>query len=325
MKTRRFFIGLVVVVLLLVVVGYAGASVVVYNQLSALTPACIQNNGQNTPSAYVIDDERVAEPASYLMPTFEAVRFPSRDAEIEISGWYIPAPDSAEDAPTVITVHGLNSCKFSSGLLYASGMLNRNGFNVLAIDYRDHGDSEIEDGRYAAGTEEYRDVLGAWDWLVNERGAAPERIGLYGQSLGAAVVTIAMGEEPAVAATWEDSGFADINTVLTAELTRFGFPTFLAPGGLLMGRVIAGDDLTTLNPLRAMGKIDGRPFYITHGTEDTRLSVQYAYDLANALTSDGGTIEPWIVEGSGHVQAMLDLPEDYEERLITFFRASLDR
>ena len=51
--------------------------------------------------------------------------------------------------------------------------------------------------------------------------------------------------------------------------------------------------------------------------------MQYAYDLAEAINANGGEVEPWIVPGSGHVQAMFDHPADYEERLVAFFRDSL--
>jgi dipeptidyl aminopeptidase/acylaminoacyl peptidase len=223
----------------------------------------------------------------------------------------------------VLVVHGLKGCKRNANVLLAGGMLHRNGFSVLMIDMRDHGDSTIEDGRYAGGTEEYRDVLGAWDWLVNEKGFAPERIGLFGMSLGAATVMIAAGEEPRVAAVWEDSGFADIRTALDAELSRNGFPTILSAGGLLMARVVSGDDIAAFSPLDAVRKLDGRPIFITHGTSDTRLSVQYAYDLAEAVQADGGTVDPWIVEGAEHVEAIFTHAAEYEERLAVFFRESL--
>ena len=52
----------------------------------------------------------------------------------------------------------------------------------MIIDYRGYGKSEgtpSEDGLYA-------DARAAYDWLI-QRGVAPERIVLYGESLGAAV------------------------------------------------------------------------------------------------------------------------------------------
>jgi dipeptidyl aminopeptidase/acylaminoacyl peptidase len=132
-----------------------------------------------------------------------------------------------------------------------------------------------------------------------------------------------MGEEPHVAATWEDSGFADINVAIVAELSRNGYPTFLASSASLMSQVIAGDNITAYSPLAAVSKLNGRPFFITHGDADTRLSVQYAYDLADAINASGGEVEPWIVAGSGHVEAMFDQTAEYEQRLLAFFSESL--
>ena len=66
----------------------------------------------------------------------------------------------------------------------------------LRIDLRNHGDSGTTGGRHTGGIRESADVLGAWDWLVAERDLTPERIGLFGISLGAASVVIAAGDEP---------------------------------------------------------------------------------------------------------------------------------
>jgi fermentation-respiration switch protein FrsA (DUF1100 family) len=322
MKIPRFLRLFVPLVVILGLVGYAAASVYVYNQLSRTVASCGNAADRSqSPASFTIED---VDTIPYLMPGYEAVQFSSRGDDIRIDAWFVPAPDNAEaTAPAVILVHGLTSCKSSNEVLLPAGMLHRAGYSVLLIDLRDHGQSQIEDGRYAAGSEEWRDALGAWDWLVDVRGIAPERIGLFGASLGAATAMIATGEEPRVAALWEDSGFAAIQTAVEAELTRSGFPTFLASGALFAGRIIAGDDILAYSPLAAMSKIGGRPIFITHGTADTRLSVQYADDLAEAVRAAGGTPEVWLVEGATHVQAMFIETEAYEQRLIAFFDAAL--
>ncbi|MDX2136788.1 MAG: prolyl oligopeptidase family serine peptidase [Chloroflexota bacterium] len=321
MKRRRLIIAIVVIVLLLLVVGYAGASTVVYNMLSQTVANCSSDDSRNnTPAAFASND---VDTTPYLMPAFEQVSFPSRDANLQLNAWYVPATEGSDTARTVILVHGLMACKGGDEILLPAGMLHRAGYNVLMVDMRDHGASQVEDGRFAAGSEEWRDVLGAWDWLVNEQGIAPERIGLFGTSLGAAAVMIATGEEPRVAAVWEDSGFASIQVAVDAELARNGFPQFLSSGALFIGRLISGDDILAYSPLAAVQKLDGRPIFITHGTADTRLSVQYAYDLAAAVNASGGSVEPWIIEGSTHVGAMFDVPQEYEQRLIAFFDGAL--
>lgn len=316
---RRAILIIVIVIAVLLVAGYGVAGAVIYNTLSDVSQRCSGPYAENTPDNFTREP---VDTTPYLMGSYEEVTFPSRDANITISGWYVPSQNEA-DAPAVVVVHGLRGCKRGADVLLPAGMLNHAGFNVLLIDMRDHGDSTVEDGRYAGGTEEYRDVLGAWDWLIAEKGIPAERIGLFGESLGAATVMIAAGEEPRVAAVWEDSGFADINDAIVAELSRNGYPTFLASSASAMSQVIAGDNITAFSPLNAMAKLNGRPIFITHGDADTRLSVQYATDLAEAVRAAGGEVEPWIVVGSAHVGAMFDHPEEYEERLVAFFRDSL--
>jgi fermentation-respiration switch protein FrsA (DUF1100 family) len=255
------------------------------------------------------------------MPKYEEVRIASRDPRIALSGWYVPGA-LGRSGPAVVVVHGLSSCKRQGGVLLPAGMLHRHGFSVLLVDLRDHGESAFEDGRYAGGTEEYLDVLGAWDWL-QLRGHPAQRIGLLGRSMGAASVLIAAGEEPRVAATWEDSGYAAVDEAIHDELVRQRYPTWLAPAGILAARVIAGDDIASRSPLGAVTKLHGRPLFITHGDRDESFSVRFAYELADAVRRSGGRVELWIVRGAGHVQAAQLVPQEYERRLADFFARTL--
>jgi dipeptidyl aminopeptidase/acylaminoacyl peptidase len=202
-------------------------------------------------------------------------------------------------------------------------MLHRNGFNVLLFDLRDQGFSTIEDGRTAIGNEEYLDLLGAWDWLRETRGIAPERIGLYGTSLGAATTLIAFAEEPRAAAAFVDSPYADLPTVITEELTRNSYPTFLMPGGLLMARVVAGDDLIAHSPADAVRRAAGRPLFIVHGDADKRIDQHHTRDLMALAQQTGANLNTWLPAGVGHVEGAVMLPDEYERRLAEFFRSAL--
>jgi uncharacterized protein len=303
--------------------AYATASAIVWDRLTRVSGDCQPSVAANTPSAFVVPEPKTFDESPYFMPLPEEVTFPSRDPAITISGWFIRADQAT--APVVIVVHGHTSCKRHDEALLPAGMLHRNGFAVLLIDLRDHGDSTFEDGRYAGGTEEYRDVLGAWDWLQSEKAVPAERIGLLGVSLGAATVLIAAGEEPRVAATWEDSSYADIEVAIRAELVREHYPTILEPAGILMARLLSGDDLASLSPIGAVRKIGARPLFITHGTADARVSVAYAHDLEAARLAAGGSVESWIVEGAGHREAMALHPDEYEDRLVDFFDRTIRR
>ncbi|HET9522045.1 MAG TPA: prolyl oligopeptidase family serine peptidase [Candidatus Limnocylindrales bacterium] len=328
MRKRRIAIAVVVVLGLLATAGYAVASSMVYDEISKVSGDCPTAWADNDPTGFEVlngDGTRVAghetfDTSDYRMPTPEAVRFPSRDPGIDVDAWFIRS--EAADAPAIVVVHGVDACKRDYTVLLPAGMLYRNGFSVLMIDLRDHGDSTYEDGRYAGGTEEYAEVLGAWDWLQEAQGIPAERIGIYGASLGAATALIAFGHEPGMVAIWEDSSYADLNEVLADELTRVGYPTFLRTGAVIAARLVSNDDIMGFSPLNAVERLAGRPIYITHGTLDDRIKIEYAEDLVTAAKAAGSTPETWFVP-CGHTKSMLDEPMQYEQRLSTFFRETL--
>ncbi len=320
---RRIITILVVASLLILLVGYGVASAMVWDRLTQVSGECHPEWADNDPTAFAY---RGLDTTPYAMPAPVEVTIPSRDVGIDISGWWVQAEDQPADgspAPAVVVVHGHTACKRDPDVLLPAGMLHRHGFSVLLIDIRDHGDSTEEDGRYAGGTEEYRDVLGAWDWLRSEQGLPADRIGLLGVSLGAASVLIAAGEEPAVAATWEDSSYADIGDAIKAELARNGYPGVLEEGGIAMARLLSGDDLRSRSPLEAVRRMAGRSLYISHGDADRRLSVDYGRTLAREAEAAGVDVTTWIVPGAEHTKAMGLVPDAYETRLTGFFERVL--
>lgn len=303
--------------LLLVSLGYAAASVYVYDRLSRITEIC--SGGRSDPTSFRVDG---VDTAPYLLPAPEAVSFPARtDATITIAGSWYPA-SAGLDAPTVILSHGLGGCRHGANDLLAAGMLHRNGIAVLMIDLRDHGDSTKEDMRFAGGTEEYRDVLGGWDWL-RAHGVPEARIGLLGFSLGAATTMIAMGQEPRIAAIWADSAYGDIGSAIRDELSRNGFPAVLEYGGAFAGKLMSGDDIEAHSPLETTTVLHGRPIYLTHGLLDERISVRYVFDLAASVAAHGGVAGMWVVADAGHTQALLLHPGEYERRMAEFFVGAL--
>jgi dipeptidyl aminopeptidase/acylaminoacyl peptidase len=302
------------VVLLVTGTAYMAGGYIVYDKLTRVDAHCGGRYEGNTPASFTSDK---LDTGPYLMPTYESVSFASRgDPGVTISGWWVPG--SSADAPVVIEVHGLNSCKRSPTVLLPAGMLHRLGYGVLLIDLRNEGESTVNTGRYAGGVIEYKDVLGAWDWLRSTKGIPAERIGLLGMSLGAATALIAMGQEPGLAAIWEDSGYSDISMAISDELARNGYPRFLAPAGTFFGRIF-GVDITSMGPLDSLPRLNSRPIAIVHGSGDTRMPMKHAETLRDAATARGARPYVWFVAGSEHTQAVFDRPAEYEERLAAFF------
>lgn len=329
MPSRSILLGATAATAALLLVGYGVASVVVYERLTTIGP-CPGAWDANDPSRFAAigpDGRPLGDPAfdttPYLMPANEDVRITSRVAGIELAGWFIGAADPG--APVVIVIHGRAACRRDPTALLPAGMLHRNGFAVLMVDLREHGESTIEDGHFAAGTEEYLDILGAWDWLRTTRSVAPDRIGLAGVSLGAATSLIAAGREPGVAAVWADSSHADLPAFIRDELARQGYPTFLDIGAVVAGRILRGDDLVAVSPLDSVRLFAGRRLFITHGEADVVIDVRHGRQLAAAAQASGTTLETWFVPGSGHTLAMVDAAAEYERRIVAFFQTSLGR
>ncbi len=330
MNRKLIVVGLLVVGGSLVT-GYGVVSAVAYDRMTAIDqPWCASTFGANTPASFtgrtVPESDPVMDTAAYRMPTYSLVSFPSRDPGLTIRGWWVPAASAdGAAAPAVVMVHGHGRCMADPEVLVPAGMLHRGGFSVLLIDLRNHGESDRDNGHYAAGVKEYRDVLGAWDWLQRVQAIPAARIGLYGVSFGGATVTIAMGQEPRVAAAWEDSGWADIGLAMSDEIANQGFPEFLKAGGLLLGRLLYGVDITSPSPLDTATTLDGRPFAIVHGAADEKIAATHADLLADAIAASGGSAEPWIVVGAKHVRAAFVATAEYETRLTAFFSAALRR
>jgi uncharacterized protein len=316
-RPRRRLRYLIAVALAALVIAYGGASVLVYDKLSRVTTVC--SGGRADPASYTIPN---VDTTPYLLPEPTVLSFPARnDARVTIAASWYPSPTGL-DAPTVILSHGFTGCRFGPGDLLAAGMLHRHGIAVLMIDLRNHGDSTMVDMRFAGGVVEFRDVLGAWDWL-RAQGVAERRIGLLGFSLGAATTMIAMGQEPRIAAIWADSSYGDIGSAIRDELARNGYPTILQAGGVLAGKIVGGVDLESHSPLETTTLLHGRPIFLTHGLLDQRINVRYAYELAASVAAHGEVAGLWIVPDAGHTEAIRLHPADYEQRLSDFFLGAL--
>jgi dipeptidyl aminopeptidase/acylaminoacyl peptidase len=314
----------------LAALAYGVASYVVYDALSRAPRACWPRDAANTPASFVVPDGvDGAIAAANRVDSYEDVRFPSRDPAMaagRLAGWWIPADDPG--APAVVLVHGIQSCRREANVLVPAAMLHRAGFSVLLMDLRDHGDSDGDDGRFAGGSEEYLDVLGAWDW-VRSQGVAAERIGLLGMSFGAVTAIIAGGHEAGVAAVWADSApprTAEAIGLFTASQLRdpTGLSKLLVPGALLWARITAGDDLARFEPIEEVRAFRDRSIAFVHGELDAVLPARFAAELRErAIASGASSPDAWVVPGAGHTGGVYVDPAGYEARLVAFFTAAL--
>ena len=249
---------------------------------------------------------------------FEDVMIPSFDA-LRLHGWWMA---SSKDSATVVMIHGVK--KNRTDVLRAAVALRHAGFNVLVFDGRAHGNSE---GRYVTyGYYERRDVETAIQWLIAERGIDSDRIGLAGESMGAAIALQVAAESPFVRAVWADSPFASLRRVteeFASRVTRLP-QVVLSPvlwTTIRMANYRGKFNVESVNPLKHADQIKC-PVFLVHGTLDQVIAANHSRDIHSALLGDK---EIWIVEGGSHARSIRHrhTKREYIERLVRFFSEKL--
>jgi uncharacterized protein len=330
LSRRRLLVFLAFVAVAVGLAGYVTAGVVGLRQLEIPTGCGAREFAHQTPADFVASNASgllTVDTTAYRFTDYRDVALPARGTALTIRGWYAPGPDGSASR-TVILANGIYSCRRDSVTLLPAAMLHRAGFGVLVVDLRNHGDSDVDNGHSALGSKEYADLLGAWDWLVAQ-GHDPRGIGLFGTSLSGASSLIATGEEPAIAATWADSSFADTGVLLGERAISFGvpdwpwIPAWLGGAVVPVSSLLGGVDIGARSPDRALANLAGRPLAIVQGLDDTQVLPHHAADLAAAAGRAGTTVQPWLVPGAGHQEAVLLRPAEYEARLVAFFAAAL--
>lgn len=163
---------------------------------------------------------------------------------LRVVGWYVPAdPDKGQW--TVLFCHG--NAGNNSHRLDTLQLLHELGLDCLIVDYRGYGQSPGKPTE--AGT--LLDIKAGWDWLVNEQQKRPERIMLFGRSLGGSVAAIVAGDVHPGAVILESTftSFVDIG--------RHYYP-------YLPVRLFARYDYNTLEALKGLQC----PVLVIHSPED---------------------------------------------------------
>ncbi|MEO1652861.1 MAG: prolyl oligopeptidase family serine peptidase, partial [Bacteroidota bacterium] len=154
------------------------------------------------------------------------------------------------------------------------------------------------------------------------KGIPRNKIGIFGNSLGAATSLIAFSQEPELAAVFVDAPFDNLAQIASEELKREGYPQLLFYAGWVAG-LIRGDNLLAHNPYEAIEKAGDRPVFVIHSKGDKRIGVHHSYQLRERAKKVGAKATFWIMDEIDHVQTAGAFPEEYRDKLVAFFRNSL--
>jgi pimeloyl-ACP methyl ester carboxylesterase len=217
--------------------------------------------------------------------------------QAEIDGWFLPAGSNARG--TVFLLHGYNNNKqFMVGWEW---IRDREGWNVIMFDFREHGDSTRSLLPSTIGYHEIWDVKTVVDW-AQRRGLRRPFV-IYGRSMGAATGLRWAAMDPRI------SGVLAISPFKNAELAT----RQMADYGL---RLVAADKLSLSPRYRVLldgitqGHVESlldRELPLTEGVRKMLREVDIPTDLRRR--SD---LRVWIMSGEhdsfppGDMREMLD-------------------
>jgi dipeptidyl aminopeptidase/acylaminoacyl peptidase len=206
-----------------------------------------------------------------------------------------------------------------------------NGYIVLRSDYRGHGFSEGE-ARGAYGAPDYTvDVLNAVSAIQNFPDADPDRIGMWGHSMGGYITLRAMVVNPDIKAGVIWAGVVGSYPDLLTRWTRSGSssPAIVSDQARRWRTAIVEEYGTPEENPEFWASISANsylqdlsgPVQLHHGTADESVPLVFSQTLYEQILAAGGTAEYYTYQDDDH-----NISENFSDaiyRSVVFFNKFL--
>ena len=235
------------------------------------------------------------------------IELKTTDGEI-LSALYRPGSNGA----TIILCHGYKmDC---SEMIPVAAMLERYGYGVLLPDLRSHGSSSGE--LISFGYHEWQDIEAAVEFILDQQPG--QKIGLFGNSMGGALALCYTARDPRIGAVIAQSPFASIAHTINLSVKRFtGLPPYpFAPLINFFAQRQLQFNSAAVAPLHCIGAISPRAILLMMGGQDQVVPCEGIFALKNAA---GEPVELWFDEQLDHVEFYQQHPQEFEQRVTTFF------
>lgn len=297
---------MITVLVILTIVN--GATRYAFRQITQMKPQSSESIYTNLEQAGVFSREKF----NNLIK--KEVQIISRDG-FKLSGYVLEShPNSKRWA---IIVHGYTVSLHVSAQYI--DMFEREGFNVLLIDQRRHGNSQ---GKYTTyGFMEKYDVDSWVRWILEHYGE-DRVIGLHGQSLGGGTVLEYLNiAHPNVKFVIADCPYSDLTELLRYQIKVLNkLPIYpLLPLLNIQMKRRAGFRMQQVSPLRAV-RYSTMPLLLIHGTKDNYVPTHMGESL---YEHKRGPKRLLLVEGAVHGNAYAVSPQQYAEEVHALIQETL--
>jgi len=232
-------------------------------------------------------------PTTYAL-TSQELFLPVNGKE-SIHGWWLPSAEPTD--PVLLFLHG-NSSNVGGNLFHAKRFVDL-GFSVLLMDYRGFGKS---DGAFPNEAQVYEDAQVMYKYLTETRHISPDKIFVYGHSIGGAIAIELVSNHP-VAGLITEGTFTSVSD-LAAYTGQYSF----LPVNLLLHQ-----------RFESLSKIKNSeiPTLFIHGTDDATIPVAMGKTL---YAESPAPKQLLIVPGAGHSNVASTAEDIYDQAILNFFQ-----
>ena len=150
------------------------------------------------------------------------------------------------------------------------------------------------------------DAEAAWKYLTQVNGIAPERILIYGHSLGGAIAIQLASKHSDAGGLVAESTFTSIKDMARHK----NYLTHILPLGLLLRH--------EFDSLKTVGKAKLPPVFFVHGTDDSKVPAKMCKDLYDA--TEGAKFKEILMVPDGEHARRKGGQQKYEENMGRFLR-----
>ncbi len=253
------------------------------------------------------------EEYGFTSDQYETVELSAAD-DMRLEGWFI-APPGNELTGAVIIVHGVDGSRSDDVYMERAREVHEMGYAAFLLDLRHHGGSDGDSS--TMGVLEALDVQAAVEYTRNQPSVDPERVVVFGTSLGGATAILAAAEDEGIAGVIALAPFSSVYHVVGDNaVAAFGLPPRpLADMVIWWGNRWAEADLNGAAPVNVIAEIAPRPVLLVHSIADDVTPYTSAERLIGAA---GDNTALWTVEGGGHANFHETVPDEFRERWQTF-------
>jgi dipeptidyl aminopeptidase/acylaminoacyl peptidase len=252
--------------------------------------------------------QAMTPPPSDRLPGAHVQWITTKDG-LHLQAWFIPANGisrPARPAPTILHVHG-NAGNMNSHVWFTE-YLPAAGFNVFIFDYRGYGESQ---GAARKRGPLIEDTNAALDALLSRDDIDPNRIGVYGQSLGGSIAINVMANRPEIRAAVLESPFICWRE-MAACVVGGDPPGFVARA---LAALLISDDHRPLDVIERCTQ----PILLLHGDSDSIVPISHSQRLAESA-GDRATL--MVFPGGDH-NSLRETNPEMEQVVIDFFSKHL--